>query len=252
MVKQSELKYLKPSDVKLNPDNPRLIKDDKFKKLVKSIKEFPEMTTIRPIIVDEDMVILGGNMRYRAMVEAGIKKIPVVVVEGLTPEKKREFVIKDNSSFGEWNWDELANSFSTEELSDWGVDVALNIEDEAEEEDELRDEFTVVDTVVQYEPSDRKHSVSDLYSVARDFTEIIDNVKNEEMRNLLRIRAMCFVDFKYAKIADYYANQATNEEKIAFEALGMILLDKNNLIKNGFAKIYEDYEREAAEAAAEQ
>ena len=125
MVKQSELKHLKPSDVKLNPDNPRLIKDDKFKKLVKSIKEFPEMTTIRPIIVDEDMVILGGNMRYRAMVEAGIKKIPVIVVEGLTPEKKREFIIKDNVSFGEWDWDLLTGSWSHEELEDWGMNVPL-------------------------------------------------------------------------------------------------------------------------------
>ena len=130
-MKQSALKYVKPSEIVVNPDNPRFIKDDKFRKLVKSIQEFPDMTTIRPIIVDEGMMVLGGNMRYRAMVEAGIEKIPVVVVSGWSDEQKKEFIIKDNASFGDWDYDSLANMFSTEELEDWGVDVKLNLPEDS-------------------------------------------------------------------------------------------------------------------------
>lgn len=112
----------KISEIKLNPNNPRLIKDDKFKKLVQSIKDFPEMMSIRPIVVNKDMIILGGNMRYRACKEAGIKEIPVIVAD-LSEAKQREFLIKDNTSGGEWDWDILANEWDAEELADWGLDV---------------------------------------------------------------------------------------------------------------------------------
>jgi ParB-like chromosome segregation protein Spo0J len=109
-------------EVKNNPNNPRLIKDDKFKKLVQSIKNFPEMLNIRPIVVNEDMVILGGNMRYKACLEAGIKEIPVIKTK-LTEQQQREFIIKDNISGGEWDWDILANEWESEELEEWGIDV---------------------------------------------------------------------------------------------------------------------------------
>jgi hypothetical protein len=112
----------KISEVKLNPNNPRLIKDDKFKKLVQSIKDFPEMLSIRPIVVNQDMIILGGNMRFRACKEAGIKEIPVIVTD-LPEDKQREFLIKDNTSGGEWDWDLLANEWDNEELVEWGLDV---------------------------------------------------------------------------------------------------------------------------------
>ena len=108
--------------VKLNPTNPRVIKDDKFQKLVKSIQDFPEMKEIRPIVVNQDMIILGGNMRFRAMQEAGVKEIPVVVVDW-DEEKQKEFTIKDNLSFGEWDWDALANDWDSELLNEWGLNV---------------------------------------------------------------------------------------------------------------------------------
>jgi DNA modification methylase len=130
-----ELKKI--SDIKLNPNNPRLIKDDKFKKLVQSIKDFPEMLDIRPIVVNQDMIILGGNMRYRACKEAGIKEIPVIVTN-LSEEKQREFLIKDNTSGGEWDWDMIANEWDAEQLVEWGLDIPVfNIEDvgTAEEDD---------------------------------------------------------------------------------------------------------------------
>ena len=112
----------KINEVKLNPNNPRLIKDDKFKKLVQSIKDFPEMLSIRPIVVNKDMIILGGNMRFRACKEAGITEIPVIVTD-LSEDKQREFLIKDNISGGEWDWDLLANEWDNEELVEWGLDV---------------------------------------------------------------------------------------------------------------------------------
>ena len=114
---------VKISEVKNNPNNPRLIKDDKFKKLVKSIKAFPEMLEKRPIVVDEDMVVLGGNMRLKASKEAGLKEVWIDVAEGWSEEQKAEFIIKDNVGFGEWDWDILANEWDNEQLNEWGLDV---------------------------------------------------------------------------------------------------------------------------------
>ena len=100
---------VKIEKLKSNPENPRLIKDVKFNKLVSSLREFPEMLEIRPIIIDEDNVVLGGNMRLKAAIELGLKEVWIDTAWGLNEEQKKEFVIKDNSSFGEWDWDILAN-----------------------------------------------------------------------------------------------------------------------------------------------
>lgn len=117
---------IKISQIKTNPKNPRLIKDDKFRKLVKSIKEFPQMLELRPIVVDENNIILGGNMRFKACKEAGLKDIYILRAENLTDEQKNEFIVKDNVGFGEWDWDALANEFDIEQLEDWGLDVPIN------------------------------------------------------------------------------------------------------------------------------
>jgi hypothetical protein len=114
---------VKIGSVKLNPNNPRTIKDDKFKKLVKSIQEFPEMLKIRPIAVNKDLEVLGGNMRLRACQEAGLKEVYIIDAGDLTPHQQREFIIKDNLSFGEWDWDILANEWDSLELGEWGLDV---------------------------------------------------------------------------------------------------------------------------------
>lgn len=114
---------VKTSKIKSNPDNPRVIKDDSFKKLVKSIQTFPKMLELRPIVVNSDYMVLGGNMRLKACKEVGLKEIPVVYAEFLTPEEQKEFIIKDNSSFGQWDFDQLANEWSVEELDEWGVEI---------------------------------------------------------------------------------------------------------------------------------
>ena len=116
---------VKISDVKVNPNNPRLIKDDKFAKLVQSIKDLPQMLAIRPIVVNTDMVVLGGNMRLKACKEAGLKEVPIIIADNLTEEQQREFLIKDNVSGGEWDWQMLANDWDTEQLNDWGLNVPV-------------------------------------------------------------------------------------------------------------------------------
>jgi len=114
---------VKITEVKSNPNNPRLIKDDKFEKLVKSIKEFPKMLEIRPIVVNSDMVVLGGNMRLKACKEAGLKEVSIIFADDLTEEEQRQFIIKDNVGFGEWDWEQLANEWDAEKLEEWGLDI---------------------------------------------------------------------------------------------------------------------------------
>jgi DNA modification methylase len=125
-------------EIKPNTNNPRFIKDDKFRKLVKSIKEFPEMLELRPIVVDSDMIVLGGNMRLKACIEAGLTEVPILVADQLTEEQKKEFIVKDNVGFGEWDWDILANEWDTDLLEEWGLDITGFDTDEvleAEEDD---------------------------------------------------------------------------------------------------------------------
>jgi len=127
--------------VLLNQDNPRILKDDKFKKLVKSVKEFPQMLQIRPIVVNSDMVVLGGNMRLQACKKAGLKEVTIIKADNLTEEQQKEFIIKDNVGFGEWDWDMINNDWNTEEVEEWGLDIPEFEVDEVLETEE--DEFDV-------------------------------------------------------------------------------------------------------------
>lgn len=132
------MEKVKISAIKSNPNNPRLIKSQKFEKLVNSIKQFPEMLELRPIVVNNDMVVLGGNMRLKACKEAGLTEVPIIKASELTPDQEKEFIVKDNVGFGEWDWDILANEWDAELLEDWGLEI--NIEDsidELEDDDEI-------------------------------------------------------------------------------------------------------------------
>ena len=128
---------LKITDIQSNVSNPRIIKDHKFKKLVESIKDFPQMLELRPIVIDENNIILGGNMRHKACIEAGLKEVPVKIAKGLTVEQKQEFIIKDNVGFGEWDWAMLGNEWNTIQISKWGLDVWENSDDKNELDAEL-------------------------------------------------------------------------------------------------------------------
>ena len=149
ICKETNIKHMKTTFIKIeklisNPNNPRVIKDDKFKKLVQSIMEFPKMLELRPIVVNDEMVVLGGNMRLKACKEAGIKEVPVIKASELTEDEQRQFIIKDNVGFGEWDWDMIANEWDEQELTDWGLDLPkdFGIQLEADEDDyEIPDEI---------------------------------------------------------------------------------------------------------------
>ena len=153
------IQKVKINEVFSNPTNPRTIKEAKFKKLVQSIKEFPKMLKLRPIVVNKEMGILGGNMRYKACQEIGLKEIYIIKADKLTDKEMEQFVIKDNVGFGLWDWDILANSWNTKELTDWGMDVWQSMDDietadhfslpDGEKEPFQKQTFTLADTQVE-------------------------------------------------------------------------------------------------------
>ena len=175
-----------------NPHIPRIIKDRKFYELVNSIKSFPQMLEKRPIVVDESMMVLGGNMRLKACKEAGFKKVWVDIAEGWTDEQKKEFTIKDNVGFGEWDWDILANDWDEHKISDWGLDVwkseeevDYSILDDDDLSDELQDLNQGVKKAIQIEFAlDHYEEASSLIKFWRDKTYvgymILDFLRSEK------------------------------------------------------------------------
>jgi ParB-like chromosome segregation protein Spo0J len=152
------IQIVKTKDIIANENNPRVIKDDKFRKLVQSIKDFPQMLNLRPIVVNDEMVVLGGNMRLRAVQEVGLKEVAIIKASDLTEEQQKEFIIKDNVGFGEWDWDVLANEWEPELLSEWGLDVwqqpvevDYSLLDEEDLSDELADMADGVKKAIQIE-----------------------------------------------------------------------------------------------------
>lgn len=141
MIEIEPVAEMKIGDIKPNPNNPRLIRDDKFESLKKSIDHFPQMMIARPIVVDEFNMVLGGNMRLRACADLNWKVLPVVKITGMTDLQKKEFIIKDNASFGEWDWEILANEWNDVDLSEWGIDIpkdSFTEEDEQEQSTDLQ------------------------------------------------------------------------------------------------------------------
>ena len=139
-----EIKTVKLSEIKINPDNPRTITEKDMAYLVKSLQDFPDMMKLREIVVDEDGMILGGNMRFRALQQIGEKECLIKIVKGLTSEQKREFIIKDNSMFGTWDMDVLANEWGDTPLAEWGVDIPKAWTAPEEESESSEDEPVTV------------------------------------------------------------------------------------------------------------
>ena len=229
---------LKINEIKSNVSNPRIIKGHKFRKLVKSIKDFPEMLELRPIVIDENNVILGGNMRHKACVEAGLKEVPVKIAKGLTVEQKQEFIIKDNVGFGEWEWDVLANDWDSVQLTEWGLDVWQN-EDDAIVED---DNFIRDIKAPTYEPKNEKPRPDKLYNTDK-VEELIDKIKELKLHNteqaFLIYAAYRHTVFDYSKIADFYAH-SNKEVQELMEDSGLVLIDFNKALENGFVKFTEN------------
>ena len=170
------IESVKISTVKSNPNNPRVIKDDKFDKLVQSIKDFPQMLEIRPIVVNDDMIVLGGNMRLKACKEAGLKEVPIIKASDLTEEQQREFIIKDNVGFGEWDWEQL-KEWDGEELEAWGLDVPEFEADQVLEAEE--DDF---DTTPPEEPIT---VLGDLYEIGEHRLLCGDSTDSDQVAKLM-------------------------------------------------------------------
>jgi ParB-like chromosome segregation protein Spo0J len=156
------IKIVKINEIKPNPNNPRIIKDDKYRKLVKSIQDFPDMLKIRPIVCNRDMIVLGGNMRLKACKEAGLKEIPIIYADNLTEEQQKEFIIKDNIGFGEWDYAMLDQEWEYKQLDDWGLTIPsfdssrelLYVEENnniTEKEKKQPDEYAVLEIIMMYE-----------------------------------------------------------------------------------------------------
>lgn len=168
-----------------NPDNPRVIRDRKFKKLCKSIKDFPQMLEIRPIVVNEDMVVLGGNMRLAACRHVGLKKVHIMRASDLTPEQQAEFIIKDNVPFGEWNWDQLANEWNWDALIDWGVDVEIPQTEKQKEIDDNKKKIAEME--IQF--NEHHDYIVFAFEDVNDFLRCISKLKISKMPDSLSPKA---------------------------------------------------------------
>jgi len=199
------------SKVKANPNNPRIIKDEKFKKLVKSIQEFPQMLEIRPIVVNEEMIVLGGNMRLKACQEAGLKEVHIIKASELTEEQQKEFIIKDNVGFGEWDWNDLANNWDSDKLEEWGLDIpGFEAEVlEAEEDDFAAPEGGIETDIV----------LGDLFEIGEHRLLCGDSTDSDQVEKLMNGQKadMVFTDPPYG--VSYKSNHRKSNSKTKFDVL---------------------------------
>jgi DNA modification methylase len=225
------------ADIKSNPKNPRTISDDKFEKLVKSIKEFPEMMSLRPIIIDENNIIQGGNMRFMALTQLGYKDVPdewVKQGKDLTEAQWREFVIKDNVGFGEWDWEELNIEWNAQDLEDWGLDIpGFEVAPEAEEDDFEVPEGGIETDIV----------LGDLFEIGQHRLLCGDSTKSEDVKRLLNgeLSDLIFTDPPYDLDDNYSQNvfdSAKEDSHIFIMNSDKLLIQNVNNGYNWFRKFF--------------
>ena len=221
------IENLKISDVKANPNNPRIIKDDKFKKLVQSIKDFPQMLELRPIVVNDDMIVLGGNMRLKACKEAGLKLVPVIKASDLTPEQQAEFIVKDNVGFGEWDYELLLNAYDSADLEAWGLDLPELPENEIEAKE---DDYEIPDEL------ETDIVLGDLFEIGEHRLLCGDSTDSDAVARLMdgEKADMVFTDPPYGMFLDTDYSQIKGSEK----SIGF----KGNKVGNKYEKIIGDNE----------
>jgi DNA modification methylase len=223
--------------VKANPNNPRIIKDDKFAKLVKSINEFPQMLNLRPIVVNDDMVVLGGNMRLKACKEAGLKEIPIIKASELTEQQQKEFIVKDNVGYGEWDWNDLANNWDAEQLQDWGLDIP-GFDAEVIEAEE--DEFAVPDGGIETDIV-----LGDLFEIGEHRLLCGDSTDSDQVAKLMNgVKAdMVFTDPPYGvDIKGKFTGKILNDNLEGEEFDEFLLSCFNNLSLFNKGNLYISYE----------
>lgn len=237
-----EFQYMKLADIKLNPNNPRYIKDEKFEKLKKSIEEFPKMMTLRPLVVNNDNIVLGGNMRLKALTELGYKEIPDEWVKNaneLTTEEQRRFIIADNIGFGEHDWEMLQTEWDVNELAEWGLDMPIEWEDD---ENEVTEGYNKKIEAPIYEPQNKKPDIKTLYDTGK-YKELINRIEKSnapnDIKDFLKIAASRHIVFNYANIADFYSHTDENIQDL-MEQSALIIIDFNQAIQEGYTKLSEE------------
>jgi len=233
------------SKVVLNKDNPRVIKDEKFKKLVESVKNFPEMLKIRPIVLNRDYVIIGGNQRFKACIEAGFKKVPFYFADELTPEQEKEFMIRDNVQSGDWDMD-LLEGFELDSLKDWGLDFGTDLTEQEEA-------YSRNVEAPLYLVTGEKPKISELF----DFTktrEILERIEKSnvslELKEFLKISAMRFTVLNFEKIAEFYAQEEKEVQEL-IEDNALVIIDFNRAIDKGFIQLTESIAKQYYEENGE-
>lgn len=234
--------------INLNPENPRNITDVQFQKLKKSIKDFPQMLEMRPLIVDENRTVLGGNMRLQALKDLGYTEVPVMNVNNLTEEQKKEFVIKDNLSYGEWDWDILENNWDVSTLNEWGLEPIEGdiIEDQTNPDD---NPYTKKVQAPIYTPSEDQPKPEDTYDdkFYKQLIELIDSSSvDPEMKSLLKLYAVRHIRFNYEKIADLYAHADTETQEL-METSALVIIDYDRAIELGYVKLGDELNKQFLE-----
>jgi hypothetical protein len=231
---------IKLNTIKVNPANPRLIKDHNFKKLCDNIKSLPKMMALRPIVTDDNGIIMGGNMRFKALIELGYKEVPnewVKPASAFTEAELRQFSILDNVGFGEWDWEMLANDWQQEQLLEWG----LEIPDFNSENNTNIELYTKKIEAPIYKPENEKPDINSLIDKSKTqqlISEIESTNVSEPEKEFLRVAALRHTVFNFSKIADYYAhsNQVVQD---LMEKSGLVIIDFNKAIEYGFVKLSE-------------
>lgn len=238
MIK-AKIEKVSISSITENAENPRTINKHKFQKLVNSVKQFPEMLSLRPIVVNKDNVILGGNMRYKACKEIGLKEVYIIQAADLTDKQAQEFIVKDNVGFGEWDWDILANDWDVKELEEWGLDgFPFDIEENKVQDDNYSKKIEVP----KYEPTGEKPETDELFSKEK-VDDFIAKIKasgiSKEEKAFLFMAAYRHTKFNYKNIAEYYAH-ANKEMQELMEDSALVIIDFNKALENGYVKLSEE------------
>ena len=228
-----------------NKYNPRVIKDDKFNKLKKSISEFPEMLEKRAIVCttrdDGKYEVIGGNMRFRVCQDLGYKEVPIILADDWSDKQVKQFIIKDNVSAGEWDWDALANNWDESELDDWGLNLSFNTEIEIDENEDVNQNPKKIKSP-HYEVKGEKPNIVELFN-SEKYKKLIENIEKTDISNdvkdFLKIAASRHIVFNYSNIAEYYAH-ADKETQSLMEESALVVIDFNDAIKNGFVLLTEN------------
>jgi hypothetical protein len=243
--------YRPVRDIALNEKNPRWIPDDAFERLKASIRSFPQMLEIRPVVVDENGIILGGNMRYRAAKAIGLDTIPVIEAADLTEDQKNEFIVKDNVAAGRWDWDSLSSNFSADEILSWGIDIDYGKQFDAgfydqEADDESGNNYTRKIETPIYDPSEERPDAADVCDTSK-YEALLAEIEADEsiddsIRLFLRLAATRHIRFNYDLAADLYSHSNEIVRRL-MEASALVIVDYDQAIERGFVKLTKAIEK---------